>query len=174
MDPDLLTTIIGSVVISALVGGVIANRGKIRQEQKKLIAAATKSAQLRVEMYYRIRRRDGTPEDESSLRNQFHQIQEENAYYLSLLSIESPWLGSCYEHFIKALKSKTTNLIQEAWEEDGYGPYGKLENIKHPVVDPYVKQFAKDSRRLFNPVMNIWMALRHKAARLFKESAYER
>lgn len=171
---QLLTTITGSAVIGTIAGAVIANYGKVRLEQKKLIAGATKSALKRVEMYYRVRRRTSESTDTIALRDQFHLIQEENSYFSSLLYAEAPWLGVAYDKFIVALKRQTTSLHQMAWDEDPIGPSGSLIDIQHPQVEKYREQFAKDSKRFFNPIMRAWMRIKYSLRKLFKESTYDK
>ena len=177
MDTDttqLVTTIASSAVIGTIAGAIIANLGKTRLEQKKLLAGATRSALKRVEMYYRVRRRTNEPSDEILLRDMFHAIQEENDYYSSLLYTEAPWLGTEYDKFITALKRETTTLIQQAWNDTPIGPSGALSNILHPEVNKYREQFAKDSKRFFNPVMRALMRIRFMLHNIFKDSIYDK
>lgn len=169
----MITTIAGSAVIGTIAGAVIANLGKTRLEQKKLIAGATRSALKRVEMYYRVRRRSADASDSVAIRDMFHSIQEENSYYSSLLYAEAPWLGEEYEKFVGALKRKTAPLIQLAWSEQSFGPDGALASIQHPDVEKYRMQFAKDSKRFFNLAMRLFMRVRFMLRKVFKDSVYD-
>lgn len=173
MLPDDLINIsaflLTSVVLAALISSVSASRLK----RKELVAEATKSALKRVEMYYRIRRRIDGRQDKLQIRDDFHTIQEENDYYCSLLSVESVWLGHRYKQFIEAIKRGTNPLIKEAWNERAYGPDGELQKLKHPDVDKYIKQFAKDSRRLFNPISRVIMRAKHMLQKWVDTRAYE-
>lgn len=173
-NTQLITTIASSAVIGTIAGAVIANLGKTRLEQKKLIAGATRSALKREEMYYRVRRRTTEASDEVILRDMFHAVQEENSYYSSLLYAEAPWLGTEYDKFITAIKRETTPLIQQAWNEESIGPGGSLSSAQKPDVEKYRQQFAKDSKRFFNPFMRIFMRLRFMLRKIFKDSVYDK
>lgn len=169
---ETMGQIIALLLGSAVIGTLISNLHTTRLKRKELIAGATKSALRRVEMYYRVLRRTDNIEDIKTIRNLFHEVQEENDYYKSLLSIESVWLGHNYGRFIDALKKETMSKIQDAWDKDPLGPSAKLQNISHPIIKNYVEQFSKDSRRLFNPIMRFVMRVRHVLRRFIKSDGY--
>lgn len=166
-----LNTLILAILGSSLLAAFASNNHGNRQKRKGVVAGATKSALRRVEMYYRVRRRLTDESDDRALRDMFHEIQEENDYYLSLLQIESPWLGHAYEQFLGALKRKLLPLMHTAWEEKGKGPGAKVAD--GPDIKKYVNQFAKDSRRLFNPIMRPLQRGRYTLRKYFKETVYE-
>jgi len=170
----LLAAVIGSSVLVALVK----NSQETERKHKELIASASKSVLKRVEMYYRIRRRTTQREDVISIRNLFHDVQEENEYYKTLLSIESKWHGERYALYITAIQKLTATQTQQAWKQKPFGPnaeIGPQDRPNHKRINELSMQFAKDSRRLTNPFMRIWMRLRDSwlVTRVWKVTAYE-
>jgi hypothetical protein len=157
---------------SAVVGTLLSNFHSARLKRKELVAAATKSALRRVEMYYRVLRRTKQEEDSVAIRDIFHEVQEENDYYRSLLSIESVWLGEAYRRFIAALKRETMPKIQNAWDIEPLGPGAKLQNVSHPDVQLLIDQFTKDSKRFFNPLMRFLMRIRYMLRKYIKGDGY--
>lgn len=163
---------------SSLLVAVLNNSRKASVQHKKLVAEASKSVLKRVEMYYRIRRRSKNPDDIVAIRNLFHQTQEENAYYKALLISESKWHGERYDMYISAVQKLTGSKLQEAWKQRPFGPGVEIK----PSEQPYVKrinelslQFAKDSRRLMNPIMRMYMRLRDSwlITKIWKITVYE-
>jgi hypothetical protein len=165
---QIITLLLGS----AVVGTILSNFHTTRLKRKELIAGATKSALRRVEMYYRVLRRTGEEDDAVAIRNLFHEVQEENDYYKSLLSIESVWHGALYGRFIEALKRETMSKIQAAWDREPLGPGAKLQGVGHPDVAKFVEQFTRDSKRLFNPFLRLWMRARHWFRKHIKDDGY--
>jgi hypothetical protein len=156
---NALALLIGSSLLAAILN----NSRKASIEHKKLVADASKSVTKRVEMYYRIRRRTKESEDVIAIRNHFHQIQEENAYYKNLLISESKWHGERYILYISAIQRLTADCTREAWKQRPFGPDVVIKPDEQPDmkrVNELSLQFAKDSRRLMNPVMRIIMRLR--------------
>jgi len=172
MNTDTILTILGVLLGSTLLGQFLSNRHSVRMNRKELIAGATKSALRRVEMYYRVRRRNANGSDDSDIRNVFHDVQEENDYYRSLLTVESVWLGASYEGFIAALKRETMPLIQDAWDSKPFGPGAKLQDIKHPQVEHLRAQFARDARRYLNPVVRPLMRIRYWLRKYVGDDGY--
>lgn len=173
MQTDTLIRIIVLLLGSAVAGTILSNFQATRLKRKELIAEATKSALRRAEMYYRVVRRTNDVGDETSIRDTFHSVQEDNDYYASLLSIESVWLGELYERFIQAIKSETMARIQDAWDAKPLGPGAQVQDLPKPDVSTYVKQFTKDSKRFFNPIMRPWMRFRHIVRKRIKDDGYE-
>lgn len=172
MDTGVILNIIVLLLGSSVIGALLSNLNATRLKRKELIAGATKSALRRVEMYYRVLRRNDTAEDAKQIRDTFHDIQEENEYYKSLLSIESVWLGAAYGDFIAALKRETMPLIQQAWDDKPFGAGAQLQNVKHPEVKSYVDRFALDSKRLFNPIMRLVSRFKHALRKHIKDNGY--
>ena len=168
-----LTIAVASAVIgSALLAAFVANWQKSRQYRKETVAAATKSALRRVEMYYRIRRRTGEKSDDVSLRDLFHDVQEDNDYYIALLDIMSPWLGESYRQFIRALQAELKPFMNSALKAERLDPLGVIGDEPRPKVNELVKSFSKDSRRFFNPLMRPLMRLGYSISNLKKEKHY--
>lgn len=167
---DSLVIVAGA--IGAIVGALAANWQKARHYRKEAVAAATKSALRRVEMYYRVRRRTGEKTDDVSLRDLFHEVQEDNDYYIALLGIMSPWLGESYGQFIKALQAELKPFMGSALKDVRLGPLGAMGNVPKPQVHELIKQFTKDSRRFFNPLMRPFMRLGYSISNLKKEKRY--
>lgn len=170
----LLIALLGSAVLAAVVKNSQAQATK----HKELVAAASKSVFKRVEMYYRIRRRTKDTADIIKIRDRFHQIQEENEYYRVLLAAESKWHGERYALYISAIKKLTEQETQEAWQQKPFGPDAEVKpehRPDHKKIDELSMQFAKDSRRLMNPFMRIWMRIRDSwlLTRVWKITAYE-
>jgi len=167
------TVAIGSAVIgSALLAAFVANWQKSRQYRKETVAAATKSALRRLEMYYRVRRRTGEKADDVFLRDLFHEVQEDNDYYIALLDIMSPWLGESYRQFIRSLQAELKPFMSSALKDDRLGPLGAMGDEPKPQVNELIKQFTKDSRRFFNPLMRPFMRLGYSISNLKKEKRY--
>jgi hypothetical protein len=155
---ETLLLLLGLLAGSSVLGIFLNGSYKRERAHKQLIANAMKSALRRVEMFYRIRRRiGGSKEDLQSIRDDFHDIQQENDYYKALLAVESRWHGERYVLFIDALQRETGPKIQEAWKLKKTGPQVSIAAKDLPDVKRYEAQFAKDSRRLLNPLMRSWM-----------------
>lgn len=156
---NLLSLILGSSLLVA----VLNNSRKASIKHKKLVAEASKSVLKRVEMYYRIRRRTEETNDVMTIRNHFHQTQEENEFYKTLLISESKWHGERYVLYISAIQKLTGKKIQEAWTQKPYGPNVEVKPKERPDIERIKElslQFAKDTRRLMNPFMRIYMRIR--------------
>jgi hypothetical protein len=166
-------TILAVAVGSSLLGAMASNWQSTRLERKKIVAGATMSALKRVEMYYRVRRRLPNNKEDVSLRDQFHAIQEENDHYIAQLDMEAPWLGHAYRRFLGALKRELSSFMERAWADEGGGPNIQLRSEERPDVDRFIKRFAKDGRRLFNPIMRPLMRVRFTLRKIFKEDPYE-
>jgi hypothetical protein len=171
---ELLAALIGSSVLVALVK----NSQENERKHKELIASASKSVFKRVEMYYRIRRRTTNREDIIDIRNHFHDIQEENEYYKTLLVTESKWHGGRYALYITAIRKLTATQTEQAWTQRPFGPNATVspqDRPNHARINELSMQFAKDSRRLANPFMRIWMRLRDSwiVTRIWKITVYE-
>lgn len=167
-----ITIALAAILGSALLASFATNWQMSRQRRKEIVAAATKSALKRVEMYYRILRRDGTNEDSVAIRDLFHTIQENNDYYESLLNTETVWLGYAYGRFITELKRETMPSIQKAWDGKAYGPGAKLQGLTtldNDRIKHLTRTFNNDSRRLFNPIMRIAMRFEYTFRRYFKD-----
>lgn len=170
---ELLITILTIVTGSSLLAAFASNWQQARQARKKIVASATLSALKRVEMYYRVRRRIAGDAEDTKLRDQFHDIQEENDLYTAQLDMEAPWLGFAYRRFLGALKRKLAPFMGKAWANPGGGPNVQLISEDRPDINKYVDLFAKDGRRLFNPFMRPLMRVRYILRKLFKEDPYE-
>ena len=147
---------------SALVA-FVKNSQLNKKAHKELVSEASKSVLKRVEMYYRIRRRTKSPEDLITIRNSFHQIQEENEYYKTLLMSESKWHGERYQMYITAIQKLTGDYIRNAWAKKPFGPAVEIkadERPDHAKINRLANQFSKDCRRLMSRTMRILMRLR--------------
>jgi hypothetical protein len=182
MQPDstleLMVTLLIGVIGSSVLAAVVKNSQLQSSKHRELVAAASKSVYMRVEMYYRIRRRTKDAADVIAIRNAFHQIQEENEYYRALLATESKWHGERYGLYIKAIKKLTEQQTQDAWKQRPFGPDAQIKSENRPNhqrINELSMQFAKDSRRLMNPVMRPWMRIRDSwvVTRLWKIRVYE-
>ncbi|WP_298957220.1 hypothetical protein [uncultured Campylobacter sp.] len=177
-NSEIITTLLVSLLSSAVLASVIKNIQDQATKHRELVAAASKSVFKRVEMCYRIRRRTKNTSDIIKIRDMFHQIQEENEYYRVLLTIESKWHGGRYTLYIQAVKELTEQQIQEAWEQQSFGPNTEIEpenKPNHAQIDKLSTQFAKDSRRLMNPLMRSWMRLRDSwlVTRIWRITVYD-
>lgn len=95
-----------------------------------------------------------------------------------MLTIESKWHGGRYTLYIQAVKELTEQQIQEAWEQQSFGPNTEIEpenKPNHAQIDKLSTQFAKDSRRLMNPLMRSWMRLRDSwlVTRIWRITVYD-
>jgi len=175
---EIVATLLIGLLSSAVLAAVVKNSQAQAAKHKELVAAASKSVFKRVEMYYRIRRRTKDTADVIKIRDMFHQIQEENEYYRVLLATESKWHGERYALYIKAIKKLTEQQTQEAWKQRPFGPDAEVKpehRPNHARIDELSMQFAKDSRRLMNPLMRGWMRLRDSrlVTRIWKITVYE-
>lgn len=182
MQPDsnleILVTLLVGVIGSSVLAAVVKNSQVQSSKHKELVAAASKSVYKRVEMYYRIRRRTKDSADVIAIRNTFHLIQEENEYYRVLLTTESKWHGERYSLYIKAIKKLTVQQTQDAWKQKPYGPDAQVkqeDRPNHNRIDELSMQFAKDSRRLMNPIMRPFMRIRDSwlLVKIWKIKVYE-
>jgi hypothetical protein len=164
--------IIGVIAGSSLLAAFATNWQGARQQRKEVVAGATKSALKRVEMYYRLKRRLPSGEDNVAIRDALHDVQEENDYYCALLSIEAPWLGMSYRNFLTAIKRELEPFMHEAWLEKSKGPSVQITKKERPNIGLYVDIFTTDSKRLFNPIMRPLMRIRYSLRKLFKENPY--
>lgn len=168
------TGIIAVIAGSSLLAAFASNWQKVRQHRKEIVAGALKSALRRVEMYYRIRRRRSSGEDDARLRDMFHDIQEDNDHYSTLLDIEAPWLGDAYRHFLRALKKELQPFMTDAWKDTkASGANAQLLAEAKPDVERFVQRFAKDGRRLFNPIMRPIARTQYSLRNIFKKDPYE-
>lgn len=174
-DIDVVLKLTGILLGSSLLGVFITNALKRELKHKELIAGATRSALRRAEMYYRVRRRTNDPADLRAIRDEFHDIQQENDYYQALLSIESKWHGDRYGLLITAIEQVSGTKIAAAWRLRQHGPNIQISASDCPQVNKYAKQFAKDSRLLLNPFGRIWMSFRDSALikKIFPIGAYD-
>ena len=182
MDTDnyieITVTLLMGLLSSAVLAAVVKNSQAQAAKHKELVAAASKSVFKRVEMYYRIRRRTKDAADIINIRDMFHHIQEENEYYRVLLAAESKWHGERYAFYIKAIKELTEQQTQEAWKQRPFGPDAEIKpehRPNHARINELSMQFAKDSRRLMNPLMLGWMRFRDSwlTTRIWKITVYE-
>lgn len=168
------TGVIAILAGSSLLAAFASNWQKARQHRKEIVAGASMSALRRVEMYYRVRRRRATNEDDAKLRDMFHEIQEENDHYITLLDIEAPWLGDAYRRYLCAMKIELQPFMTKAWAANkAGGPDIQIADEDRPDVDRLVRRFSKDGRRLFNPVMRPMARLRYSLRKLIKDDPYE-
>lgn len=165
----VITVLAGSSLLTAFAG----NWQGTRQHRKEIVAGAIRSALRRKEMYYRVRRRRSTGEDNVTLRDLFHDVQEENDQYISLLDIESVWLGDSYRRFITKLKTELQPFMASAWStKKAGGAVIQLRNENQPELDHLVKLFVKDGRRLFNPIVRTIMRARYMLRDIWKGKRY--
>lgn len=170
---DTLLTILTVIVGSSLLAALASNWQVSRLKRKAMIADAIQSALKRVEMYYRVRRRNPDKSDDIQLRDRFHQIQEDNDHHTALLEMESPWAGYAYRKFLDALKRTLAPHMKKAWENPGSGPNVQLQAEDRPNVDRYVRLFTRDGRRLMNPFMRPVMRVHYWLRKLLKENPYD-
>lgn len=172
-DWSTVSTVVVAIAGTAFVGSLASNWQAARQHRKEIVAGATRSALRRKEMYYRVRRRRPENKDDIALRDLFHDIQEENDQYASLLEIEAPWLGDAYRRFLRALRAELQPFMTQAWAANkAGGAEVQLAGEDQPNVDYLVRMFAKDGRRLFNPLMRPLMRVRYSLPKLFKDDKY--
>jgi hypothetical protein len=170
-------TTIGGIAVAvagtAFVGSLVTNWQSARQHRKETVAGAIRSALRRKEMYYRVRRRRADGSDDVALRDLFHDVQEENDQYASLLDIEAPWLGDAYRRFLSALKVELQPFMASAWAGNNAGGASvQLAGEGQPDVDQLARRFAQDGRRLFNPIMRPLMRTRYSLRKFLKEDKY--
>lgn len=166
-------TVVTIAAGSSLLAAFASNWQAARQHRKEIVAGAIKSALRRRELYYRVRRRRSMGEDDTMLRDLFHEVQEDNDHYKSLLDIEAPWLGDAYGRFLKAIKAELQPYMTEAWAGEKAGGAGiQLASEKQPQIDQLVKMFAQDGRRLFNPFMRLIMRVRYSLGKHLKDDKY--
>jgi uncharacterized GH25 family protein len=180
MDGNLTLAInaLSLLLGSSLLVAVLNNSRKASIEHKKLVAEASKSVLKRVEMYFRIRRRTKDTSDVIAIRNSFHQIQEENEFYKALLISESKWHGERFALYITAIQKLTAQQTRDAWKQRPFGPDAEIKPEQQPNlkrINELSLQFAKDSRRLMNPVMRILMRIRDNwlVKKIWKITVYE-
>lgn len=162
-EPNIMLTVLAILLGSAVIAKIVENSQLRHSKHKEIVAEASKSVYKRVEMYYRIRRRTKSTDDAIKIRDMFHQIQEENEYYRVLLTSESKWHGERYSMYIKAIKQLTEEQTRNAWKQKPFGVDAEIKpehRPNHKRIEELSMQFAKDSRRLMNPLMRIVMYMR--------------
>lgn len=171
---NIATGVIAVLAGSSLLAAFAENWQGARLKRKEIVAGASKSALRRVEMYYRVRRRRKTSEDDVVLRDLFHDIQEENDHYVALLDMEAPWLGDAYRRYLHAMKAELQPFMTKAWAVGkAGGPDIQLADEDKPDVDQLVRRFSKDGRRLFNPIMRPIARMRYSLRKVIKDNPYE-
>lgn len=169
---DSATTLIAILAGSSVLAAIASNRQKIHQHRKEVIAAASKSALKRVEMYYRLRRRNKDGSEDSKLRDLFHDIQEENDYYMGVLEMEAPWLGESYEKLLSSIEQLIQPFITKAWVDGADGADAQLSGEIQPETKRLMKVFTRDSRRLFNPLMRPLIRIKYTINNFFRKDGY--
>jgi len=170
---NLATGVIAVLAGSSLLAAFAGNWQTARQHRKEIVAGASRSVLRRKEMYYRVRRRRADGADDVVLRDLFHDVQEENDQYTTLLDIEAPWLGDAYRRFLSALKAELQPFMTAAWAANKAGGADvQLLKESQPDVDHLVRLFATDGRRLFNPPMRLIMRARYSLRKIFKKDKY--
>lgn len=171
---SLVGTVAVVAVGSSLFASFSANWQAARQHRKEIVAGASRSALRRLEAYYRLRRRRADGSDDTTIRDLLHDIQEENDHYKTSLDVEAPWLGDAYRKYLAAIQRELRPFMVSAWDQNSAGgPDFQFGSDRRPEVDRYVRLFAKDSRRLFNPIMRVLMRLRYSSRNLIKDTKYE-
>ena len=169
MDNGVITntaTVVLGLITAALAGGLLTGFVNYTQNQRarrrRVIAEAVEIAFDRVEMLYKVRRRPINAtllaQDEVNIRDDMHRIQSKTEYYITILSSESAWLGSCYEKLINEIKRQTEPLLQEAWGQKPKGVGIKLKGAGHPDLKNARRQFILEILRYFNPLKRIYFA----------------
>lgn len=165
VNTNSITVILGlatAALAGGLMTGLISYAKSQRARRRRIIAEAVEVAFDRIEILYKIRRRPTDTallaQDELNIRNEMHQIQSKTEYYISILSSESVWLGSCYEKLINKIRSQTEPLFQDAWAQKPKGVGVQLKDVKHPDLGNARREFILETQRYFNPLRRLVFA----------------
>lgn len=138
-------------ILVALLAGFFTYAAAKRQVRRDTFSAAVRAAVAWKEMVYRVRRRGSG--DAPRLIEEFHKLQDELAYYEAWVAIESPSMAKSYRRLVKAVKSKTEDLIREAWDAPIRPvPGNAIDSDVHPDVSADTDAFLEDIR----DHMSIW------------------
>ena len=164
----IIAVVLGSSVVAALINNLAIGYRDRRKERKELVAKANASVLRRVELCYRIRRR--AENEDATVKNLAHDIQEENEYYKSLLLVESRWYGERYSLYLDAVKGLTCRAMSAAWQMSGDPSITMESGIKldHKKIDRLSRQFSLDSRRFLCPLKRAWMAFHDSVVKVKK------
>lgn len=154
---SVMSSILGSSVITAIINYFSAKSRDRRVELNELVAKANASVLKRVELCYRVRRR--AEGEDAVIKNLAHENQEENEYYKSMLLVQSKWYGERYSHYLNAIKKLTGESISKAWRVKGEPSIEMEDGIKldHQKIEKLSRQFSQDSRRFVHFIPRQYM-----------------
>lgn len=139
----------GASIAAALIAAAAAYFATIRDRRRVLYGEAFKSALGWVEMLYRVRRRSGV--DDAAINERFHALQESLTYYDGWIASESLFMARSYRRLVKAVKTETEPLIQQAWETKP-----DVKAVGAVAEDPSFRSqsdvFMKDVRSYLSPL----------------------
>jgi hypothetical protein len=121
-----------------------------RDRRRALYSEAVQAILGWGEMLYRVRRRDRDQSRE--LISTFHDLQKKLSYYEAWIGSESIFMSRSYGRLIKAVKSSTEKLIQDAWKEEvRVVPGDAVPADEHPKLAGAVDDFLRDVRSHLSP-----------------------
>lgn len=167
----ILSIALGSSVLTTVFNHLATTHKDKQNEKRELIAEAQQTVLQRVELCYRIRRRDeNDPDDIKKIRDLIHDNQEKSQYYEKLLLIESKWYGNRFSLYLKAIKTITARPMSEAWNKKGVPSAIMEDDIKldYEKINELSSQFSLDSRRFMCPLVRAWMRIHDKMWRVNK------
>lgn len=158
---QLAGVIAGSAVIAAIITHYLGQNERERNNRRKLYAEALQSALGWREMLYRVRRRQKGKDDEKTITELFHDLQEKLDYYDGLIWSHSKSLGRSYRKLVKKVKLTTQPLIREAWENDPIPPQEyDPSKLKNPTFTKELNAFMDDVVRQTKPRYRIFAKIK--------------
>lgn len=144
---DGLKPLIEPILATGILTIIISRFFDKNTKRKELFANAYKTVLSWQEMLYKIRRRDNSKGQEAKLIREFHTLQKQMNFYKGMFSIESKSLGLSYQEFINKVKTKTGDLIFEAWSKKGEKPSSTYHReANHPNISNESELFLTDTR----------------------------
>ena len=149
-----------SAITVLLLGSYLSHAHQRRAKRAEMYAEAFKTAVSWREMLYRVRRRERKPEASAELVKLFHDLQEKINFYDGWISIESIYVHRSYCRLVKAVKSKTEDLLNEAWQKAPRAPSTPISDLEiHPDLREESYDFLWSVRAHLSPSLFLWMKI---------------
>lgn len=153
---SLATALIGS----SLSGIIYSYYTKRRDERRSLYSKGLKLLSYREELYYMILRRDTKDKSRKyELISLMHKNQADIFSHQAVLEVDSYWLGESYRNAVKDFRTKTEQLLRDAWTNPLKDPSGSVPKDRRIDTIDISQKHAKDCRRRLNPLRSTFNTL---------------
>jgi hypothetical protein len=139
-----------TTIIVAIIAAWSAYMAGKADRRRALYSEATQAIIAWKEMLYRVRRRASGQETE--IITAFHDLQSRLDYSDAWIGSESKFMSRSYKQLVKAIKSETEVMIQDAWKGEIRAVPGDAQTgDQHPTIDQAVEIFLRDVRAHLSP-----------------------